>query len=67
MEKNICLSQRLNFTLRTLLTFDSEEEQFIIMMGDWNGIVGKCEETQNVGRYGIGKRSKNGERIIEFA
>ena len=36
-------------------------------MGDWNGIVGKCKPTANVGCYGLGERNKNGKKLVEFA
>lgn len=48
-------------------TVERERENYTIVMGDWNGIVGKSEETSNIGRHGLGKRNENGERMIEFA
>ncbi|CAB3228197.1 unnamed protein product [Arctia plantaginis] len=41
----------------------------IIIMGDFNGQVGVCNpgEDYTIGKYGYGKRSKNGERLVTLA
>ncbi|XP_023936149.2 craniofacial development protein 2-like [Bicyclus anynana] len=41
----------------------------IIVMGDFNGQIGKQKngEEFTLGRYGIGNRSKNGTRLVNFA
>ncbi|KAI8437094.1 hypothetical protein MSG28_010450 [Choristoneura fumiferana] len=40
----------------------------VILMGDFNGQIGECRagEEYAIGRYGNGKRSKNGERLVNF-
>ncbi|KAI8428176.1 hypothetical protein MSG28_002412 [Choristoneura fumiferana] len=40
----------------------------VILMGDFNGQIGECRagEEYAIGRYGHGKRSKNGERLVNF-
>lgn len=48
-------------------TFDSEREYYTIVMGDWNAKIGASESgVNNIGKYGLGVRNKNGERLIEF-
>lgn len=38
-------------------------------MGDFNGQIGTCcnGEEYAIGKYGHGKRSKNGARIVTFS
>ena len=38
----------------------------LIVVGDFNAIVGEEEEGKTVGKYGLGKRNERGERLIEF-
>lgn len=40
----------------------------MIIMGDFNGQIGECHEGEEytVGKHGYGKRSKNGERLVNF-
>ena len=38
----------------------------IIVMGDWNAVVGEGEENKEVGKYGLGKRNERGERLVNF-
>ncbi|XP_030025374.2 uncharacterized protein LOC115443910 [Manduca sexta] len=40
----------------------------IILMGDFNAQVGikQCEEEYVLGSFGYGKRSKNGQRLVDF-
>jgi hypothetical protein len=37
-----------------------------ILMGDWNAKIGKWEELETVGKYGLGNRNKAGGRLLEF-
>lgn len=42
----------------------------IIVMGDFNGQIGKCNspgEEYTIGKYAHGKRTKNGARLVSFA
>ena len=38
----------------------------VILMGDWNTKIGKGEESETVGKYGLGNRNDAGERLLEF-
>jgi endonuclease/exonuclease/phosphatase family metal-dependent hydrolase len=38
----------------------------LVLMGDWNSKIGRGEETETVGKYGMGIRNEAGERLIEF-
>jgi hypothetical protein len=38
----------------------------VILMGDWNAKIGKGEESETVGKYGLGSRNEAGERLLEF-
>src|SRR6476469_10291336 len=38
----------------------------VIVMGDFNAVVGEGREDRVVGKFGIGKRNDRGERLIEF-
>ena len=38
---------------------------FLIVMGDFNAVVGKGREGLAVGEYGLGKRNDRGEMLIE--
>ena len=36
-----------------------KKEACVILMGDWNGIVGEGEDRRTVGRYGLGKGTRS--------
>src|SRR6476619_416476 len=38
----------------------------IIVMGDFNAVVGEGRKDRVVGKFGLGKRNDRGERLIEF-
>src|SRR6476469_5900196 len=38
----------------------------VIVMGDFNAVVGEGKEDRVVGKFGLGKRNDRGERLIEF-
>ncbi|XP_025419604.1 craniofacial development protein 2-like [Sipha flava] len=38
----------------------------VIIMGDFNAIVGESGEGREVGDFGLGKRNARGERVVEF-
>ncbi|XP_025406587.1 craniofacial development protein 2-like [Sipha flava] len=42
-------------------------EENLIIMGDWNAIVGEGKGERNImGKYGLGKRNDRGDRLVEF-
>ena len=38
----------------------------LILMGDWNAVVGEGEDRRTVGRYGLGKMNERGESLVNF-
>ncbi|XP_049765311.1 uncharacterized protein LOC126094789 isoform X1 [Schistocerca cancellata] len=38
----------------------------LIVMGDWNAVLGEGVEEKVTGEYGLGTRNERGERLIEF-
>jgi len=49
-------------------TVEKEKEFYTLIMGDWNGKVGKKEEGEGeIGQFGYGERNESGERIVEIA
>ena len=38
----------------------------IIIMGDWNAVVGESKDGNEVGSYGLGSRNDMGEAMVEF-
>jgi hypothetical protein len=38
----------------------------VIIMGDFNTIVGEGREGREVGDFGLGKRNARGERVVEY-
>jgi exonuclease III len=40
--------------------------EYLVVMGDWNAIVGEGRENNCIGRYGLGERNSSGERLVEF-
>ncbi|XP_049829376.1 craniofacial development protein 2-like [Schistocerca gregaria] len=41
-------------------------DENLIVMGDWNSVVGKGREGNVVGEYGLGQRNERGSRLVEF-
>ena len=41
-------------------------EENLIVMGDWNAVVGKGKEDKTVGEHGLGERNERGSRLVEF-
>lgn len=38
----------------------------LIVMGDWNAIVGEEANGKEVGKYGLGARNERGDRLVKF-
>ena len=38
----------------------------LIIMGDWNAIVGEGKDGKEIGEFGLGKRNDRGQALVEF-
>jgi len=41
-------------------------EENLVVMGDWNAVVGEEKVNNVTGAYGLEKRNKRGEQLLEF-
>lgn len=39
---------------------------YVVIMGDWNAVVGEGRDEKEVGSFGLGQRNERGERLVEF-
>lgn len=39
----------------------------VIIMGDWNAVIGVSIDGREVGKYGLGQKNARGDRLIEFS
>ena len=39
---------------------------YLVVMGDWNAVVGEGQEEKAVGMYGLGNRNDRGDKLVEF-
>ncbi|KAL1446687.1 hypothetical protein WDU94_006588 [Cyamophila willieti] len=51
--------------IQTLLDQTNGDEN-VILMGDFNARVGRGEDLPYVGQYGLGERNERGDRLVEF-
>jgi len=51
--------------IKKLMKHDKRDGNLIIL-GDWNAIVGEGTDGRINGNYGLGKRNERGERLVEF-
>lgn len=40
--------------------------EYLVIMGDWNAVVGEGKEENVVGSYGLGKRNNRGNMVVDF-
>ena len=40
-------------------------KEYLILMGDWNAVVGEGQDGAEVGQFGLGKRNERGEKLID--
>jgi len=57
--------EKINEKMEELINFTNGKENLIIM-GDWNAIVGENSDGKEVGKYGLGTRNEKGDRLVEF-
>lgn len=43
-----------------------ENKDTLIILGDWNAVVGELKEDNITGNYGYGRRNRRGIRLIDF-
>ena len=41
-------------------------KDYVVIMGDWNAVVGEGREGKEIGEYGLGTRNDRGEKLVEF-
>jgi len=39
---------------------------YVMVLGDWNAVVGKSLEDDSVGKFGLGSRNDRGQKLVEF-
>ena len=37
-----------------------------ILLGDWNAVVGNCRKEDVVGKWGLGKKNHRGDMLVQF-
>ena len=45
---------------------ECEKNDNLIILGDWNAVVGEGQEEEAVGKYGLGVRINRGQKLIDF-
>src|ERR1043165_7041376 len=39
---------------------------YTVIMGHWNAVVGEGRDQDEIGEFGLGRRNERGERLVEF-
>jgi len=51
----------------TVIIFTGNERtSYVMVLGDWNAVVGKSPEDDCVGKFGLGSRNDRGQKLVEF-
>ena len=45
---------------------EQKGSDYVVIMGDWNAVVGEGREELTVGKFGLGKRNQRGEEMVDF-
>src|SRR6218665_1769165 len=45
---------------------EEKGNDYLVVMGDWNAIVGETRDDKEVGEFGLGDHNGRGERLVEF-
>ena len=40
--------------------------EYLVIMGDWNAVIGENRNEKCVGKYRLGQRNQRGKQLIEF-
>jgi len=49
-----------------LTEMNTRGKDYIVVMEDWNAVVGEGQEDNVLGQYGLGTRNERGEKFEEF-
>ena len=52
--------------IEELIETKTKGKDYIVVMGDWNAVVGEGREDNVVGRYGLGTCNERGAKLVEF-
>jgi exonuclease III len=58
--------EELYDVVEEILEEDRKGEANTIIMGDWNSVVGDKAHHNTVGPYGLGRRNRRGQMLIDF-
>ena len=52
--------------IEELLDKETKAKDYMLVMGDWNAVVGEGKKDMFVGHYGLRYRNDSGEKLVEF-
>ena len=52
--------------IEELLDRETVGRDYVVVMGDWNAVVGEGKEDNIVEHYGLGNRNERGEKLVDF-